>query len=345
MPEPQGVAQWQLIPHAHLRVREGGLIAGAPAAAAHVCLPEPWGVLVWQALRHPSTITELTTASGAAPSQVAGLVADLHEVGLITPGQSQPAWSDRLAFHDALLHARSRGITDEGFGKASGGAPPTEPLGGDAIGLPTPKPPWPDPARSRRDVLSERRTTRDWSTHDLALADLSALLWSGAGDIDGSGEHFPYPYAGPAQATGILVAAGRIAGLAPALYAYRAASHDLIALPRVERADRERLPVGDYVSTVASGRRPGERHPQAMIIVTADLVVMSSAYAGIAYANILKTTGAILATFSLAAAALDLGTTILGLASDADTRELWHASGSRAVPVGEMALGLPRTGQ
>lgn len=342
MSDARSEETWQLVAHAHVRFRDGLVVAGAPGAADHVGLPDPWGILAWRGLQHPGTIEDLAVACGAAHSDVTALVASLHEAGLVTRSSPESAPGQGLAFHDALLHSRSRGITDEGFGKASGLALAAERIRGDRLPLAVPPNPSALDDQHFGDVLSRRRTTRDWSTEDLPIDHLAALLWFSARATDGSGEHFPYPYAGPARSTGILIAAGRVDGLAPALYAYDASSHALSALPRAERRDRSRLPVGDYITTVASGNRPGDRHPHAMLIVTADLTAMTSSYDGIAYANTLKTAGAVLATFSLAAAALGLGSTILGLASDADTREIFDDSASRSAPVAEMALGLPR---
>lgn len=98
-------------------------------------------------------------------------------------------------------------------------------------------------------------------------------------------------------------------------------------------------------TAVAAGQRPGDRHPHAMLIAMADLAVMASISDGIAYANTLKTAGAILATLSFAANAIGLGTTILGLTSDADTRDIFASSMTRSIPAAEMAIGLPRTAQ
>ena len=71
---------------------------------------------------------------------------------------------------------------------------------------------------------------------------------------------------------------------------------------------------------------------------------MASSYDGLAYANALKTAGAIQATVSLAATALGLGSTILGLASDIDTRNVFDGRVSRLTPIAEMAVGIARTG-
>lgn len=146
------------------------------------------------------------------------------------------------------------------------------------------------------------------------------------------------------MATRIAVAAGRVEGLDPSLYVYEAEHHALVPWPLSKPAPAERLPVGEYISGVVAGDRPGDRHPPLMLVVLADLAAMASSYDGLAYANALKTAGAIQATVSLAATALGLGSTILGLASDADTRDVFDGRVSRLTPIAEMAIGIPRTG-
>lgn len=342
MADAQDTQRWQSVTHAHVRSRDGGLVAGAPEASSHVCLPASWGVVLWESIQLPRTIEEVAAITGRPPAEVSALMGDLQAAGLVAT--SEASITNPLSFHDALMHARSRGITDEGFGKTTRTPLPPEDVAGVGFSLPTVEGDARLTAITCADVLTRRRTTREWSTDDVTLAQVSALLWHGARDVDGSGQHFPYPYAGPAMATRIAVAAGRVEGLDPGLYVYEAAHHALVPWPPSNPAPAERLPVGEYISGVAAGHRPGDRHPPLMLIVLSDLAALTSSYDGLAYANALKTAGAIQVTVSLAATALGLGSTILGLASDMDTRDVFDARVSRLTPIAEMAVGIPRTG-
>ena len=334
---------WRAVPHAYLRFRDGTVVMGAPEADRHVTLPTRRGVLLWEALHLGGTVDDLAAASSLDRDEVAALVNQLAGAGTITP--TPPAGSS-ISFHDALMHARSRGRTDEAFGPgiADSGARDIEPSA--LIVLPPVPPDRLDSGITFTQVLDRRRTTRDWSREDLSLEQVSEFLWRlghSRPDEDGRPRSYPYPYAGPDGCERLALAAGRVVGLAPSLYLYEPTQHALRKVTPRLRGEAARLPLGQYLASVAAAQRVGDRHPQAMLVVMSDLERMSRAYQGIAYANVLKTTGVILATASLCATVAGLGSTIIGLASDEDFLDLYAEALPGFSCTGELALGVPLT--
>jgi len=332
-------AIWWAVPHAHLRFRGDEVVVGAPESADHVALPAVTGVRLWEALHTGGTLVMLADTSTMPIDEVVSCVRALVVAGIVT---DTPSESSSIAFHDALMHARSRGRTDEGFGQRTGAPAHREPRQGTVVALPAIAPDDLHRDAPFADVVGSRTTARSWSTDDLTLGQLAEFLWrAGHAGADEPG-HLPYPYAGPVDCHVIAVAAGRIDGLAPALYTYGSRDHALRAVTPLPTRETGRLPIGDYLSTVARGERVGERHPPALMLVLSDLGMMASAYDGIAYANILKTTGVILGTASLSATAMGLGSTILGLANGDDFTDIYGASLPHLRSTGELALGVPQ---
>ena len=332
---------WRAVPHAYLRFRDGAVVVGAPEADRHVTLPPRRGVALWEALHLGGTIDELAAASSLGGREVAALVDQLARAGTVTP--MAPARSS-ISFHDALMHARSRGRTDEGFGPGIADDEVRDVQPGAPVALPSVPATRLDDGATFTQVLDQRRTTRAWSREDLSLEQVSEFFWRlghARPDEDGRPRSYPYPYAGPDGYARLALAAGRVAGLAPSLYLYEPTQHAIRHVAPRLPGQAARLPVGQYLATVAAGQRVGDRHPQAILVVLSDLERMSRAYQGIAYANVLKTTGVILATASLCATAAKLGSTIIGLANDEDFLDLYGEALPGFSCTGELALGVP----
>jgi hypothetical protein len=102
MVDAHDTQQWQSVAHAHVRSRDGGLVAGAPEASSHVCLPASWGVVLWESLQLPRTIEEVAAITGRPPAEVRALMSHLQAAGLVAT--SEASIDDPLAFHDALMH-------------------------------------------------------------------------------------------------------------------------------------------------------------------------------------------------------------------------------------------------
>lgn len=332
---------WRAVPHAYLRFRDGAVVASAPEADRHVTLPRMRGVLLWEALHAGGPVDELAAASSLGRHEVIALVEQLARAGIVT---SAATAASSISFHDALMHGRSRGRTDEGFGPGIADAGGRDSQPGALVALPSVPPTRLDDGATFTQVLDQRRTTRDWSNEDLSLDQVSEFLWRlghARPAEDGGPRSYPYPYAGPDGCERLALAAGRVDGLASSLYLYEPTQHAVRRVTPRLPGRAACLPLGKYLATVAAGQRVGDRHPQAMLLVLSDLERMSRAYQGIAYANVLKTTGVILATASLCATAARLGSTILGLASDADFRDLYAEALPGFSCTGELALGVP----
>jgi len=338
-PQPDSATRWHAVSHAHVRHRDGRMVVGAPSTDRHIALPAIGGLTAWQALCEGADLRDVISVSGLTAPEASDLIEALAMTGLITPHAPPPA---RVQFHDALAHARSRGRTDEGFGQSTEDNTPRPALVGSRIELPAVDEGAAGPDAPFSSVVLSRRTARSWSADDLTLQQVSELLQrTGRRRLGAEPASYPYPYAGPDGAAHLAIAAGRVRGLGPALYLYDASDHSLTLVPAETPNSPEPLAVGAYLQTVAQGERVGARHPSLLLMVMSDLELMASAYRGVALANTLRTTGAILATASLCAAAMGLATTILGLAAEDDFLGLYRNSLPHLSSTGELAIGRP----
>jgi hypothetical protein len=338
MDEIRADSLWFLVAHAHLRFRKGIPVVGAPASDRYVPLPGSGGVLMWWQLAQGASVATLAESCSLPTEDVIELVGLLVQHGLVA---AHPPAAPALEFHDAIAHARSRGRTDEGFGQWEG--PPLEraPHQGQRVDLPSVATDIGSRDAPFAHVVDVRRSSWSWSPTHLSLEQLSEFLARSARRRPGSEPgSYPYPYAGPDGSTQIAIAAGRVAGLQPALYLYDPVGHSLVLVPPRPSEAEARLPVGQYLQTVAHGHHVGDRHPAALLLVLSDLELMSSTYRGVSYANTLRTTGAVLATASLCATAMGLHTTILGLAAEDDFLNFYAESLPHLTTTGELAVGV-----
>jgi len=86
-------------------------------------------------------------------------------------------------------------------------------------------------------ALDERRSVRRFSDDALSLSQVTQLLWAAQGRTDRRGFRTA-PSAGATYPLELLVAAGRVEDLAPGIYRYRPAGHDLVLVAAGDRRQK-----------------------------------------------------------------------------------------------------------
>ncbi len=86
-------------------------------------------------------------------------------------------------------------------------------------------------------ALARRRSVREFKRDALTLAEVSQLLWSAQG-VTAPGGKRTAPSAGATYPIELVLVAGNVEGLAPGIYKYRPAEHDLVKLADGDRRAR-----------------------------------------------------------------------------------------------------------
>jgi SagB-type dehydrogenase family enzyme len=230
--------------------------------------------------------------------------------------------TEQWSTHELWFHARSReGFHDYPMGATSWGAerypPPPgrrEPWPGPAVPLPTP-----DPATLNGTfgaVLEGRRSLRlPDADNPLTLAQLSEFLhWSARvrWTTEDAGQELtlrPSPSGGALHSLEIYPVVTSVSGLAPGMYHYDPFGHALEPVP----AD----PLATAQLAQRAGAATGAPPPQVLLIIAARFSRVMWKYQGMAYALILKDTGALMQTMYLVATAMNLAPCAIG-AGDTD---------------------------
>lgn len=185
-------------------------------------------------------------------------------------------------------------------------------------------------AMSLEAALWARRSIRTLLPDALPLVDAAQLLWAAQGKNRPDG-HRTAPSAMAVYPLEVYLVAGSVEGLAPGVYRYRSATHDLVLAQAGDR--RAEL-------TTMPGRPPGWAANAPLLVVFAAAWDRASRRFGsrteryaameVGYAS---------QNVYLQAAALGLGTTFMGNYNDsAMTRVL----GAEERPMGVMPVGKPR---
>lgn len=319
--------------------REGaGLMLESPLALARVFLPDPLAASFVAALALPRSPRELKDVVPGLSEECALLLLNfVYHAGALTTmvpgGHTAEEQDERLglwAFHDLLLHARSRA------GRSPGRT------GGNYPGLDrfTPLPALKPPATTETiplnrpelenllvedltftKVLEERRSARAFGDTPLTLQQLGEFLYRSARcrqvydyEIESSetgSQHTypvsnrPYPSAGAIYDLELYLTVSSCPGLAPGLYHYDPSGHSL------EKMRDEDYLTRYLLAQAASAVGMSER-PPLLITLTSRFQRMSWKYEGLAYASTLKNVGALYQTFYLVARAMNLGACALG---------------------------------
>ena len=215
------------------------------------------------------------------------------------------------AAHDLRFHVRSRsGRNGSSFisKRKPAAVPLLEHLEDPSVVAPGDVP-LPDvtPARNSTtlsEVLTSRRSERDWTGPPISLEQLAAVLF-GAMHPNLDDQQHRYPSAGNVYETDVVVFADRVTDLERGVYLYRPAAHALRPLAG-DPAARDHVLAGAGRSTGNSGP------PQVVCVLAARFDDLAAEYHTAAYALMLKDAGVLMATISLVAADLGVGCVLLG---------------------------------
>ncbi len=193
-----------------------------------------------------------------------------------------------------------------------------------------------DGSSSLEAALSERRSVREYTNEPLTLAELSQLLWAAQGVTARYGR--TAPSAGALFPLEVYVDAVRVDGLAPGVYKYRIGDHDLLEAegpPPLERANVH----SDLVAAAMS--QECVRDAAAVIAIGAVVERTATKYGDRAERYVDMEVGAAAQNVSLQAAALGLGTVVVGAFNDARLKEVL-CMGKREVVLALLPVGRPR---
>jgi len=350
---------------AYLRRRADEMVLESPRAAALFKIGDPRIAAIFASLAVPQKVKDIRRQAGFPGIEFLGLLVDCKILFKVTGRDKglRPEEGDNdlvlWDFHDLLFHARST----EGRH--------ANPVGGvyahfDTMApLPALRPNWQGTKIDLQSVagaqssgaspaarlLSERHSTRDFDdSHPITLAELERFLEAAArvhatvetpldpdaGPAAGGPTltHTvrPYPSGGASYELELYLAIDKCEGLPRGFYHYDAGAH---ALTRIEIRDQDLealLKSGEFAMGAAGV-------PQILITIVARFGRVSWKYSSIAYALILKDTGALMQTFYLMATDMRLGGCAIGTTNidlfEKMTGLPFHAEG----PVGQFALG------
>ena len=279
----------------------------------------------------------------------------LAEAGMLTgvdaDGLSDEDRDDHLRsweFHDLLFHDRSRrgrhdGVVGGTF-RFRGVTPPTPlrraPAAGEvAIDLPVP-----DESEEVGEsmaaptfaaVLGGRRSERPLDAA-ISLEQLAELLFRSARaqrhDEDRGLSWRPYPTGGAVGELDVYICVARSPDLEPGLYRYDSLDHRLFRLPT--SPDR----VAALLESAASAQGRDQR-PAALLSLASRFGRVAWKYEGLAYALMLKNSGALIQTIYLVATSMRLAACGVGTGSNADFARATGLPEHVEGPVAEITLG------
>ncbi|HDQ46395.1 MAG TPA: SagB/ThcOx family dehydrogenase [bacterium] len=177
-------------------------------------------------------------------------------------------------------------------------------------------------------ALQDRRSVREYGKDALTLADVAQLLWAGQGKNDPGG-YRTAPSAGATYPLEMYAVAGNVAGLSPGVYRYRPDTHELERhLEGDKRAD---------LSAAALGQRC-VREGAVVLVISAVYERTTRRYGdrGVRYVHM--EVGHAGQNIHLQAAALNLGTVVVGAFGDEDVKHILNLPGAEhplyLMPVG-----------
>jgi SagB-type dehydrogenase family enzyme len=252
--------------------------------------------------------------------------------GLLERGEHE-AWST----HDLLFHTRTRkGYARVLLGKTHAGeAIAAEPARSATGGMRRLVLNPPDLTRLLAEdppyawVSERRRAARRQGSVPLTSGQLSEFLFRTLHEREG---RRPYPSGGACYPLKAYLAVHRCQGVAPGLYAYEPALHELITIG-------ESGPGLDRLLADAAGAANVERPPQILLVLAARYGHTQRVYGDLSYSLILKEVGAVFQTAMMAAAAMGLSTCPLGCGNSLLFSELAGVNPLTETSVGELMVG------
>jgi SagB-type dehydrogenase family enzyme len=176
-------------------------------------------------------------------------------------------------------------------------------------------------------ALKGRRSLRAFSAQPMTLAEVGQLLWAAQGMTDGKGRRAA-PSAGALYPLELLLVAGNVTGLAPGIYRYRPASHDLVPVAATDRRPE----------VAAACRQGWVGQAPAIVAVAAVEARTARKYGARATRYVAIEVGAAAENLALQAGALGLGTTVVGAFDDAKLAAALQTAGDEnplvLLPVG-----------
>jgi SagB-type dehydrogenase family enzyme len=273
------------------------------------------------------------SATGHSKQAILAVLSLMKWCGLLDDTK-QEGWSD----HDLYFHARTRnGYTRASLGKAysEDGAADRSGQGTiagrkDRLSLKAPDlsqliakdPPYA--------LVSERRqSVRRQGRAAITLDELAEFLFRTLHERAG---RRPYPSGGACYPLRAYVAIHRCRGIAPGLYAYDTAVHELVPLCEPE-------PRLDRLLAGAAAAANVDQPPQILLILAACYWQTRRLYRDLSYSLIMKEVGAVFQVAMMAAAAMGLATCPLGCGDSLLFSELVGVNPLNEASVGELMLG------
>jgi oxazoline/thiazoline dehydrogenase len=287
---------------------------------------------------HDLSVGRPATAIAAGPGDhteaaILAVLATMSWCGLLADGM-ESGW----ASHDLLFHTRTRGGYARAFlGKtvADGRTPgPREPAvrarATRRVRLETPDvdrllagdPPY-------AVVAARRRSIREQGVEPLTMAQVSEFLFRTLHEREG---RRPYPSGGSTYPLQAYLAVHRCRDIAPGLYAYDPALHELLGVAAAG-------PELDELLADAAAAANTAHPPQVLVVLAAHYARTHRMYGDLSYSLILKETGAVFQAGMMAAAVMGLAACPLGCGNSRLFAHLTGADLLTETAVGEMIVG------
>jgi len=333
--------------------REGcSWIVESPRAHATVTLHDRRAAALLLDLSAPRTARDLSPGVGLPVEVLCQLLSLLLEAAVVVPhgasGSAEEEEDPALRLwepHDLWFHAHSRRRRRcDRYGATQRLPPGTEPppvvRRYDAPSVPLDRADI-DGLRAAdvpfTRVIEERRSVRAFGDEPMTCSELGQLLFRAARIRGRRGEgrlertDRPYPGGGACYELEIYPVVRRCSGLDAGLYHYDAEEHRLHFIRGRDKLVERLIDEGTHSATA--------RQTQVLLVLAARFQRVSSNYAAMAYALILKDTGILLHNIGLVAQAMGLGACPLGGGDAALFAEAAGTDPLVETSVGELLLG------
>ena len=184
---------------------------------------------------------------------------------------------------------------------------------------------------SVEEALRQRRSSREFGSGSLELADVAQVLWAAQGVTHPEG-YRTAPSAGALYPLEVYLLAGEVAEVEAGVYRYRPAQHELILVRK-----------GDLRERVASAalRQDCILHAPAVLVITGVYQRTAKKYGQRAHRYVEIEVGHAAQNVYLQCAAADLATVFVGAFADGEVQEVLGLPSDHA-PLGLMPFGRVR---
>jgi len=180
-------------------------------------------------------------------------------------------------------------------------------------------------------AMARRRSVREFDRDALALVDISRMLWAAQGTTDMQGRRTA-PSAGATYPLEVLLVIGKEGALPAGVYRYRPQGHELV-----------RIAEGDLRGRLAAAALEQEwlSHAPVTIVIAAVYARAARKYKQRAERYVHMEVGHAAQNVHLQAAALGLGTVVVGAFDDTEVKRVLHLAENED-PLCLMPVGKPR---